>query len=423
MTGWGDRAVTRLGLASNDLAGQVAIVTGAARGIGREVAIALAYLGAVAIVADIDRSGRDVAAEIARMGGAAHFMAADVSDVDDVATLVRDAPRVGGAPVTVLVNNAVLCAAEPIETMMPDLWDQVMAVNLRGAFLMIRGFLPGMRTAGRGTIVNMVSTEAMPMLSAYIASKQGLVGLTGCLAAEVGEGGVHVVALAPGMVNTESLQRAAPRLAPALGMRPGEFLQLSLHPAYAGLMPADHAGAATAYLVARLASTYHGEQVDGYAILERAGVISRDQAPAQAAAPASVPGGKAASELVAKLGRILAETQAEFGPLPVFVRPMARRGFRDLAGWTIHEWIEAAELLAGALSTASAGEPGRVLGGPIAKTVAERLGKLAAYYRQVPDQTARFVRDQAALGRVRQLVQARIAVIDELADALRPAVR
>jgi len=125
----------------------------------------------------------------------------------------------------------------------------------------------------RGVILNMISAEAMPGLSAYIASKGGITGFSQSLALEVEGQGVRVIPFGPGMVDTPGIRNVAPELAPQLGIRTEQFLPMPLHPAFDGLMPAAYAGAATAYLVAKLADEFHGKIVTGYEVLERAGVI------------------------------------------------------------------------------------------------------------------------------------------------------
>ncbi len=120
----------------------------------------------------------------------------------------------------------------------------------------------------------MVSAEAMPGLSAYIASKQGIVGFSQSLDLEVEASNIQVIAFAPGMVDTPGIRASAPALAPLLGMTEEQFLTTPLHAAYDGLMPPEHAGVATVYLVARLAKEAHGQVINGYEVLEKAGVLN-----------------------------------------------------------------------------------------------------------------------------------------------------
>jgi NAD(P)-dependent dehydrogenase (short-subunit alcohol dehydrogenase family) len=265
--------VERLALASDTFAGQVTLVTGAGRGIGLEVARAFARLGAQVVIAELNEdTGRATASLIRCEGGQALFIKTEVSIESEVAALVHQARHVFG-PIDILVNNAIVCPVVSIVEMDTALWDQVIAVNLRAAFLTCRACLPDMIARRHGSIVNMVSTDAMPGLAAYIASKQGLAGFSQSLAAEVGSTGIRVVAFGPGMVDTPAIRSVATNLAPQLGLTEDRFLSLSIHPAFDGLMPAEYSGAAAAYLVARLADEYHGEVVNAYTVLERAGLI------------------------------------------------------------------------------------------------------------------------------------------------------
>jgi NAD(P)-dependent dehydrogenase (short-subunit alcohol dehydrogenase family) len=265
--------LARAGLSRNSLSGQVAVVTGAGRGIGRESARALAWLGVKVVIAELnDVLGTDAREHIVKDGGEALFIHTDISKAESVAALARETHK-SFRTVDILVNNASLCPAVSVVDMDVELWDDVMGVNLRGTFLTCKTFLPEMLAKKHGVIVNMISTQAMPGLAAYIATRQGIVAFSQSLALEVEGQGVSVIPYGPGMVDTPAIRNVAPQLAPRLGIAQEPFLNMSVHPAFEGLMPAEYAGAAMAYLVAKLATEFHGEMVTGYEVLERAGVI------------------------------------------------------------------------------------------------------------------------------------------------------
>jgi meso-butanediol dehydrogenase / (S,S)-butanediol dehydrogenase / diacetyl reductase len=186
------------------LEGKVAIVTGAGRGIGRAIARKFAAEGAAVVVAA--RSATEiqkVAEEIQSVGGRALASAADVSREADCEKIVRESRRAFGG-VDILVNNAgVYGPVQPIEKVDPREWDRVIAVNLRGPFLLSRLLLAEMYERGSGSILNVTSIAAkaaFPLNGAYAASKAGLIGLTHTLAAEAARKGVRVNALSPGPV-------------------------------------------------------------------------------------------------------------------------------------------------------------------------------------------------------------------------------
>ena len=188
------------------LAGEIAIVTGAGRGIGAETAEALARAGAfVAVTARRRAEAAAVAARIAAAGAKAMALACDVADTSSVVAAVQAVAAKAG-PVTILVNNAG--TIEPIGRLHetdPEAWAKAVTANLTGAAHMARAVLPGMLAAGHGAIVNVSSGAAKRPLegwSAYCASKAGLAMLTQSLALEYGSEGVLAYGFAPGVVDT-----------------------------------------------------------------------------------------------------------------------------------------------------------------------------------------------------------------------------
>jgi NAD(P)-dependent dehydrogenase (short-subunit alcohol dehydrogenase family) len=205
----------RSGEAGMLLKGQVAIVTGGGRGIGRAIARKFAGEGAAIVVtARTVQEIEEVAAEIQKAGGKAAAIAADVSREEDCEKIVRATRDEFGA-IHVLVNNAGYYGpVQPAEKITPREWDEVLAVNLRGPFLLSRLVLPEMYKRGSGAILNITSVAAKVAFqfnSPYAASKAGLIGLTHTLAAEAARKGVRVNALSPGPVTETKMSQEAVR--------------------------------------------------------------------------------------------------------------------------------------------------------------------------------------------------------------------
>ncbi len=192
------------------LEGRAAIVTGGGTGIGRGVAEALAVHGARVVVCGrrLDRLEAVVEA-VSRSGGQALAVAADVSSADDVERVVAAAVGAYGT-VDILVNNAAISGGGPVHEHSLQEWEAVMAVNLRGPFLMARAVLPIMRAKGRGDIVNISSESGLehyPGDGAYGVSKHGLDALAEYIQRENQELGVRLATVCPGMVVTEMTER------------------------------------------------------------------------------------------------------------------------------------------------------------------------------------------------------------------------
>lgn len=412
----------QLGLPADAFAGQVVIVSGGGAGIGREICRAFAFLGAKVAIAEISESGRETESVIHMEGGQALFVQTDVSDESSVRHMAGTV-RAALGPADILVNNAIRIVFGRVLDLPLEQWDQTIAVNLRGNFLASRAFLPDMLARSRGTILNMVSSDAMPGLSAYFASKQGITGLSQSLALEVGQQGVRVIAFAPGMCDTPGLRGAAEGLAPALGMTVEQFMSLSLHPAYPGLMPAEHAAAGTAYLAAKLADEYAGEVVTGFQVLERAGLIRAPGAGMDTKSEAAIqaqPRGLAETlDLAANVAKALDETEATFNKFPIFFRPLAKNGFRGKAGMSLADWQRSVAMLCETLGKIQAGDAGQRAA--LAKEAAiwkTRLEKLAAYFRGEPDEAAAFTKDEAFLREARRISAERVGAVEALIQAI-----
>jgi 3-oxoacyl-[acyl-carrier protein] reductase len=193
---------------------RVAIVTGAARGIGAATALRLAQDGFAVAVLDLDEAaGKGTVESIEAAGGRALAVGADVSDAEQVEAAVSRIAAELGAP-TVLVNNAGVIRDNMLFKMTDADWDLVMNVHLRGAFLMTRAVQKYMTEATWGRIVNLSSTSALGNRGQvnYSTAKAGLQGFTKTLAIELGKFGVTANAIAPGFIQTEMTKATAERM-------------------------------------------------------------------------------------------------------------------------------------------------------------------------------------------------------------------
>jgi NAD(P)-dependent dehydrogenase (short-subunit alcohol dehydrogenase family) len=211
---------------------QVAIITGAGRGVGRATAQLFAQKGAHVILFSRTQAHLDeTLASITREGGNALAITGNVAQEEDVQKLFQVARETYGH-VDILVNCAGMVAVRPFVDMDVATWDTVLAVNLRGTFLCCREAFRSMTEQKQGVIINMSSlsgvkgVEKFPGLSAYNVSKSGVAGLTEILAVEGKPYNIRVCAVSPGALDTDMLHQAAPHL--KAGMTPADMAEMLL---------------------------------------------------------------------------------------------------------------------------------------------------------------------------------------------------
>jgi len=206
---------------------KVAVVTGAASGIGAEIARTFARAGAKLAIIDIDRDGAErVAAEIGRSGGAAIALAIDVTDEAQVNDAMARVLR-GFARIDVLVSNAGIQIVSPLEDFAFADWKRVLAIHLDGAFLTTRAALKPMYAQRAGSIIytgSVHSKEASVLKAPYVTAKHGLMGLARVVAKEGAKHGVRANVVCPGAVRTPLVDKQIPEQAQALGISESEVV-------------------------------------------------------------------------------------------------------------------------------------------------------------------------------------------------------
>lgn len=206
------------------------LITGGAIGIGRATALAFGNAGSHAIVTDVlEDEGKAVVAEISAAGGTAEFRKLDVRSTQAVDALVEDIENVHGSIATV-VANAGIAHKVPLPELSDDKWDHTFDIDLKGMFRVIRASAPGMKRAGKGSVVCLSSIMGVAYgwdeHVHYSSAKSGVVGLVRGLAVELAKDGIRVNGVAPGYIRTAQLLSKQHSLGPEGAAKAGEFIPM-----------------------------------------------------------------------------------------------------------------------------------------------------------------------------------------------------
>jgi NAD(P)-dependent dehydrogenase (short-subunit alcohol dehydrogenase family) len=324
-------------LTRESLAGQVAVVTGAGRGIGFEAARALVWLGAHVILAEIDRdTGRDAAARItAEFGaGTATFVQTDVGDERSVTRMARRVLRAHGK-VDIVLNNATIAPLGAVHDVPIEAWDASYRVNLRGPVLLAHAFLPGMVERDYGVFV-CVASVGEAYMGGYESLKAAQVHLARTLDAELEGTGVIAFTIGPGIVRTPGAEAGIATVAPLYGKTVEEFYAMSK----AHLISVEAAGAGFAAAIA-LAERFRGEELGSVQALQSAGISLREQTVGTKALELDDEELAQALALCREVRSTLAGQAEGWKQRPLFERQWVVRDFKRHAGMSVEPWLAA----------------------------------------------------------------------------------
>lgn len=266
--------ISKGSLQKDQLGGKIALITGAGGGIGFEAARSLIWLGATVIIVDIDKhKGKTAAAKLKKEFGpnTSIFMRTDIGKERQVKSLAKKVYRLYGH-LDIILNNATVAPIGTVQKVGIRKWDLSYRTNLRGPVLLLEYFLPKMLERNTGVIAFVPSSGAAPYMGAYEVFKTSQVELSNTLSGELEGTGVITYSIGPGIVKTDTAQKAISEVAPLYGKSEAEFYKMSEHV----LLTADEAGAGFAASVA-LANNYSGLEISSSQALTDIGVTFQDK--------------------------------------------------------------------------------------------------------------------------------------------------
>ena len=394
-------------LSQDALQDQVALVTGAGRGIGLEAACALAWLGARVVIAEIDpETGGQAADSINRRFGTgrALFLEIDVGSEDSIAALKKTVLEEFG-PVDVMVNNATITPMGSVVELPITDWDASYRVNLRGPVLLARAFLPEMIERGSGVFV-CVSSVGQAYMGAYECFKAAQVHLAETLAAELEGTGVAAFTIAPGLVRTPGALAGIRQLAPLYGMSEEEFFALS----EGQILSAEAVGAGFA-AAAALAERYHGQEISAVMALQDAGISLVMEEGEGGGLSLTKQQLEKALGLTRAVTATLEEQSRGWQERGLFERQWMLRDFRKNAGMPVERWLDALKDLEEALRAGQDElDPGDL----------PALDTLAGYYRHLKELAAGYAKTAGDRAQHQEIITGWVEEVQQLQRALQP---
>lgn len=266
--------ISKGSLKKDQLLGKIALITGAAGGIGYETARSLVWLGVKVIIVDIDKNkGKSAEARLNKEFGlsSSMYIEADIGDERQVKKLVKKVHE-SYDHIDMIINNATITPIGAAHKVGIKKWDLSYATNLRGPVLLLEYFLPKMLERNTGVIVFVPSSGAAPYMGAYEVFKTSQVELSNTLAGELEGTGVITYSIGPGIVKTETAKKAISEIAPLYGKTEAEFYKMTEHV----LLSVEEAGAGFAASVA-LADNYSGLEISSSQTLTDIGIVYQNQ--------------------------------------------------------------------------------------------------------------------------------------------------
>ena len=384
--------ISKGNLTQDSLKGEVALVTGAGRGIGFEAARALVWLGAKVVIAEIDeKNGKAAEDSINKEFGAAKafFVKTDVGDEEDIDKLFEAAQERFGK-VDVILNNATVFPMGAVKDTPVESWDFSYRVNLRGPVVLARKFLPAMLERKHGVFVCVSSSGAAPFMGAYEVFKTAQVELSNTVSAEIEDTGVYAFTIGPGISKTPGFIEGGGKVASLMGMSLTDLFELNKN---AQISP-EAAGAGFAIAVT-LAKKYHGQETSSIQVLREAGIPLKDQEenqleeqkPSQQSETRAIETSenKSTPELYQAVLKNFLEQAEGWKKRNLFERQWVSRDFKKTTGMSIDEMQTTLRALRNNLKN-----------GTIAEFIGT-LNQLATFYSHQQDQLRGFEKNQQKL--------------------------
>ncbi len=384
----------------NQLAGNVALVTGAGGGIGYETARSLLWLGIKVVIAEINKEkGKKAEIELNAQFGknSALFIHVDIGNAKSVKKLAKEVIKRYGK-LDILINNATITPIGAVHRVTIQKWDSSYQTNLRGPVLLVNHFLPQMLERNSGIIVFVPSSGAAPYMGAYEVFKTAQVELSNTLAAELENTGVVTFAIGPGLVKTETANTAIQEIAPLYGKSVAEFYKMSENV----LITAAEAGAGFAVSVA-LASQYRGTETSSIQALMDAGIpIGKPDKSEQIQLTDAEK--EQLSALLHEIRKTFMEQLEGWKNRPVFERQWVLRDFKKHTGYPPEYFVDKLKEIGDNLQN------GLSLSGNI---VQSPLEKLSVYYSHQIDLLKGYEKDPEKVKEYSEIMNQWISKIDE----------